>query len=284
MKKTSTMIIYVVLLAMPGPAGAQSGISVAVLSFENTSDNFSLDNLEKSVPEMLKTELSHSLYLQVLERSKLEGVFEELALAQTGMLDESTAKQIGELSGAEYIIQGQISRPSSGLRVDAHIVKVSTGRVVGEKVTGRDAGSLGEMMKVLANNIVYDLTGNGNYTQRLRITRYPTLYFAGLAAATGIATLTTHVGYKNEYDSYHAASSLAEFDRFYEKASDYRTARNILLGATAAFAVTTLILTAADRAPSNFIFASRERKGSTLVVQPAWIRGGFGVRATVVLK
>src|SRR5574341_798262 len=66
-----------------------STITLAVLDFKNNSGLFSHDVLEKSVPEMLKTELSGSgSGLFVVERQKLEALLQEQALGQTGALDE----------------------------------------------------------------------------------------------------------------------------------------------------------------------------------------------------
>ena len=251
-------LVLVTQLFMSFTLYAQSSITIAVLDFENKSNSFRLDNLENTVPEMLKTELSRSSYVEVLERSKLEGIFQELALGQVGILDEFTAKQVGELAGAEYIIQGQISSSSKSLRLDAHIIKVATGRVVGEKVTGSDISAMDEMISMLANNIVFNVTGYGQYIQQLRVKQYPTMYLLASTIASGVATIITHNSFKEEYNKYHETTSLSDFDYYYDRASNYRTARNILLYTTGALAITTAALAAVSQAPSNYIFAFGE--------------------------
>ncbi|MDZ7343138.1 MAG: CsgG/HfaB family protein, partial [candidate division KSB1 bacterium] len=72
-------------------------ITVAVLNFKNASGRFAFDDLEKSIPEMLKTELSQApLRLLVVERGKLEAILQEQALAQTGAIDEKAAQTVGQ--------------------------------------------------------------------------------------------------------------------------------------------------------------------------------------------
>jgi TolB-like protein len=268
------------LLSISGSLHAQSGITVAVFDFKNVSNSFSLDNLEQNVPEMLKTELSRSLYIQVLERSKLNGVLQELALGQTGLLDENAAMQVGELAGAEYIIQGQINRSGAGLRIDAHIVKVSSGRVVGEKVVGYSNESLDRMVDLLANNIIYDLTGNGNYINRMRLKSYPANYFLAATIVTGIAAAITHYKFKEEYRGYENATKLGEFDTFYDRAGNYRLSRNVLIGATGALAITTIALTAAGRSSSNFIVAYNNSETQIkLVINPCFSKDTIKIQA-----
>ena len=276
-----TFFSLLLTLTICGPLHAQNGITIAVFNFKNVSNSFSLDNLEQNVPEMLKTELSRSLYIQVLERTKLNGVLQELALGQTGLLDENAAKQVGELAGAEYIIQGQINRSDAGLRIDAHIVKVSSGRVVGEKVVGHSAQSLNRMVGLLANNIIYDLTSNGNYINRMRLKSYPTNYFLAATLVTGIAAAVTHYKFKEEYKGYENATKLREFNNFYDRAGNYRLSRNILIGTSGALAITTFALAAAGRSSSSFIVACNNSETQTkLVINPCFTKDIFKIQAS----
>lgn len=256
---------------------AQTAVTVAVLEFQNVSGTRDWNRLCAVVPEMLKTELSRSPYLQVLERSTLDGVMQELALAQSGLLNEEQALAVGQMAGARYVIQGAIGRSAGALRLDAHIVEVNSGRVLGEKVEGHGHEALPQMVSLLARNIVYDLTGNGQYQQQVRLRNYPASFALGVTAVCGLATLITHLNYRDAYHEYQQATRLADFDRTYDRANSYVKARNVLLGVTGVAGSVTLALIAANRAESNFVVAAAaESWTSRLALRPEW--DGAGVR------
>ncbi|MBC7186750.1 MAG: hypothetical protein H5U38_06915 [Calditrichaeota bacterium] len=256
---------------------AQTAVTVAVLEFQNVSGIKDWDRLCALVPEMLKTELSRSPYLQVLERSTLDGVMQELALAQSGLLNEEQALAVGQMAGARYVIQGAIGRSAGALRLDAHIVEVSSGRVLGEKVEGHGYQALPQMVGLLAQNIVYDLTGNGQYQQQVRLRTYPASFALGVTGVCGLATLITHLNYREAYHEYQQATRLADFDRTYDRANSYMKARNVLLGVTGVAGMVTLALIAANRTESNYVVAAAaEPRTNRLSLRPEW--DGAGVR------
>jgi len=91
----------------------QGQVTVAIADFKNQSDAFYLDSWEKSVPDFLKSELSVSPRITIVERRALESVLQEQALSMTGLVDSTTAQQVGGLIGAQYIISGTINKTGS---------------------------------------------------------------------------------------------------------------------------------------------------------------------------
>ena len=81
-------------------------ITLAVMDFKNTSEKFSLDRLERNVPEMLKTELSQSGRIIVVERRRLEAILNEQALGLSGVIDEEQAQKMGKMLGSRDITHG----------------------------------------------------------------------------------------------------------------------------------------------------------------------------------
>jgi TolB-like protein len=239
------------------PVTDSSAITVAVLDFKNNSGMFSLDALEKSIPEMLKTELSRAKSrLLVVERQKLEAILQEQALSQTGVIDEKTAQTVGQLAGAEYLLTGEISSlADSKLRIDCHILKVATGQVRGEKVIGHNREALDEMVRLLASNTLHNLTGEGQHRERLRLKNYPSTWFWLATALTSAAIGVTHFVSRDEYDQYQAATKLDEFDTHYDRASNFRKARNGLAIASGVLALTSISLWLKSRSEGNQIFA-----------------------------
>jgi len=231
-------------------------LTLAVMDFKNNSPEFRYDRLQRAIPEMLKTELSHFTEVQVVERSKIESILTEQALAQAGIIENQQAQEIGKLTGADYIITGEINTTASRLRIDAHLIKVTTGQVIGEKITGNDERTLEPMVKLLARNLIYNLTGKGERQQFTQIHRYYWDWGLATTAALAIATTVLHFKYQDNYDQYHDTNQLNQFDRYYHDANTYHKSRNIMLGVTGAAAWTTLILWKKDKDENNKIYAS----------------------------
>ena len=136
-------------------------ITLAVMDFKNNSSTMRYDRLQRAIPEMLKTELSHYQEISVVERKKIESILTEHALAQAGFIDGKQAQEIARLAGAEYLIIGEINTTNNQLRLDDHLIKVATGQILGEKVSGKNDEQIEAMIKLLANNLIFELTGSG---------------------------------------------------------------------------------------------------------------------------
>ncbi|MDZ7263732.1 MAG: CsgG/HfaB family protein [candidate division KSB1 bacterium] len=236
---------------------SSSKITLAVMDFKNNSSAFGYDRLLQIIPEMLKTELSRSAEIEVLERSKIESILAEQALVQAGVIENQAAQEIGKLAGAEYIIHGEITNPSYWLRIDVHVIRVATGQIVGEKVTGKDERNLEPMIRLLAQNLIFDLTGKGQHQSATQVHRYRWEWGLGTTAAMALATTVLHMQYRTNFDRYHQADRLNEFDRYYGRANNYYQARNVMLWATGTIAWTTVILWIKSRDENNQIYASR---------------------------
>jgi TolB-like protein len=242
-------------------------ITVAVLNFKNNSGRFVFDDLEKSIPEMLKTELSRApSRLLVVERSKLETILQEQALAQTGIIDEKTAQAVGKLAGAQYLLTGEISQVAdSKLRVDCHILKVETGQVRGEKVIGPDREALQEMVRLLASNILFNLTGEGEYRASRRLKSYPANWFFLATGLTAVAAGLTHWASQDAYHQYQSASDLNDIDSDYDRANKLHHARNVLAITSGVLAITSATLWLKNHSAGNQILAAGTPQNS----QPA---------------
>jgi len=146
---------------------AAAPVTVAVLYFDNNSlvDKTAYDGLSKGLCDMLITELSHMQGLRVVEREKLDRVMAEIALGQSGAVDEATAARVGNLLGAQVLVTGGYMKASgSQIRIDMRMVRVETGEVLkAEEVTG-SAAKLFQLITRLtfkiAENLDVTVTGD----------------------------------------------------------------------------------------------------------------------------
>lgn len=235
--------------------GAEEKISLAVLDFKNNSSIIRFDRLEKAVPEMLKTELSQYQGIVVVERSKIESILSEQALAQTGLIEDMTAQEVGRMVGAQYIITGEINKADNRLRIDAHLIKVTTGQILGEKINGKNEKTIEPMIRLLANNLIYDLTGQGAYRESQKIHNYHSGWGMAGTAVLAATTAVLHFQYRDNYDRYHDNATIGEFDTYYDRANTYHKARNIFLALSGGAALTSFILWQSDKSKSNKVYA-----------------------------
>ena len=62
-----------------------------------------------AITEMMTTELFNAGLFNLLEREKLHYVAEEIKLGQSGLVDESTAPELGKIKGAQYSMTGAVT-------------------------------------------------------------------------------------------------------------------------------------------------------------------------------
>jgi hypothetical protein len=95
------------------------------------------------IGDVLTTTLFKSGRFELVERDRLKEILKEQRLGQSGLVDESTAAQIGKLVGAEAVVFGVLSSATqqkfdkfsydlirTEVRIDARAVDTATGRLI----------------------------------------------------------------------------------------------------------------------------------------------------------
>lgn len=130
--------------------------TMAVLPFENNSvtDPDRYSPLSKGLSAMLITDLKNSsTSLQLIERDKIQALLKEIALGQSGSVDQSTAVRAGKILGAQSIVFGSFMVLGNQVRMDVRIIKVETSEVImAESIVG-DSGGLINLAMDLAGKI-----------------------------------------------------------------------------------------------------------------------------------
>jgi len=143
----SALAAAALLLALSAPARLVAApappATVAILYFDYEGKTPGLEVLRKGLAQMLITDLSSNPSFQIVERGRLEALLAEQKLGATGKLDPATAARVGRLLGARYMVMGGYFDLGDVLRVDARLVEVETGRIVG---TSGTSGKPGEVM------------------------------------------------------------------------------------------------------------------------------------------
>lgn len=134
--------------------------TLAIFPFENNSvtDSRRYDPLSKGLAAMLITDLSRQKSaLTLVERDKISALLEEIALGQSGVVDQATAMQAGRILGAQAIAFGSFMVLSDQVRIDLRIVNVETSELIlADSILGSSAAFI-ELEGRLAGKIAHSL-------------------------------------------------------------------------------------------------------------------------------
>jgi curli biogenesis system outer membrane secretion channel CsgG len=100
----------IVLLCLAVAAGAEAKPSLAVRTFENKTDEGSMQAPAQAVTDMMTTELYDSGIFSLMEREKLDYVAAEIRLGQSGLVDSATAPELGKIRAAQYTMTGAVTQ------------------------------------------------------------------------------------------------------------------------------------------------------------------------------
>lgn len=104
--------------------------SLAILPFEDYSNQPNLSWLRKGLPDMLVTDLALLPGVRVVSRHRLGEVLREQWLQHRGSFEEASSVRLGRLVGARYLLSGQYYVRGDDLVLDVHLLGVEHGAVV----------------------------------------------------------------------------------------------------------------------------------------------------------
>lgn len=130
---------------------------VAILYFDNSGGEASLDKLKKGLADMLITDLSNIQMLNIVERDKLEALLKEQKLNNTKEFDPSTASKVGKLLGAQIILIGGYFEMMGSLRIDARFIDVETGKILKSDGVDGETASFFKIQKQLSWKIIKNM-------------------------------------------------------------------------------------------------------------------------------
>jgi TolB-like protein len=133
-------------------------MGVAVLPFENKGASRDLGEI---ILDKMITVLVNQERFKIMERAQLNRILEEQSLGSSGIIDASTAAQIGRGIGVDAIIIGSVAATVSGtLSVDARVIDTeSAAIIVAEDIYSgsSDAQSVKNAVENLARKITEEL-------------------------------------------------------------------------------------------------------------------------------
>ena len=137
------------------PESHKTDIIIAILSFNNNSPDKSLDSAGVTLADLISAQMASVAGFKLVERQRIQEILSEMKLGQTGMIDPSTAIQIGKMLGANVMAFGSFSTLGKKVLLTMRLVKVETGEIVGgASERGEDLSNL----DILAENVAKKLS------------------------------------------------------------------------------------------------------------------------------
>ncbi len=124
--------------------------TVSVCYYQDLSPDKSLRAFQKGLAAMLITDMSKVKSLRVVERLRLQALFQEMKLGQTGIVDEKTAPRVGHLLGAENIVTGNLAIGS--IRATTSLISASAGTIAGSSTVEVEQENFYELPKLIIGN------------------------------------------------------------------------------------------------------------------------------------
>ncbi len=133
-------------------------MGVAVMPFDNKGASRDLGEI---ILDKMITVLVNQGRFKVMERAQLDKILQEQSLGSSGVIDATTAAQIGRGIGVDGIIIGSVAAAASGsISIDARVIDTeSAAIIVAEDIYSgsSDAQSVKNAIENLANKIVEEL-------------------------------------------------------------------------------------------------------------------------------
>ncbi len=112
------MLLLISSIGSARPADSPSITTLTIMNFTNRSPTGEWQWLSKGLADMLITDLSQAGELQVVERERMQKLFEEMALSTTGLIDEATATSFGKVAKVDKALFGSFCPYGTALLED----------------------------------------------------------------------------------------------------------------------------------------------------------------------
>jgi TolB-like protein len=133
-------------------------LSIAVLPFESKGIGGGLGQID--LLDKLVTGFVSINRFKVIERAQLEKILEEQKLGMTGIIDATTAAQIGKGIGVDGVVCGSITQGGNAVTIDARLIDTETAAIIVAKdaySSGTSLQNLSQMISDLAAKFKTDL-------------------------------------------------------------------------------------------------------------------------------
>lgn len=165
---TNILLFLTIILLAPLCASAEfSKTKIAVLDFQLQGENFDNKDMGTIVAEWFITAMVREGRFDVVERRMLEKILGEQKLAMTGVVDATSATQIGKLLGVKVIITGSVMKFKEVTEINARIIDVESASIIAaENLKSAASAKLQDMVIEMSEKIIKNFPLEGYVVNR----------------------------------------------------------------------------------------------------------------------
>jgi len=123
---------------------------IAVLPFEEKSEQAEKHGLGETAREALARELGRSAAFFLVDRESLNASLKEQELSMTGLVKEADMIKAGDVAGVQVFLRGTVSEAAGKFIINARLIDAATGRVAATSVAEIESDLLIEKQKQYA--------------------------------------------------------------------------------------------------------------------------------------
>lgn len=161
------VLLFLLIFFPVNSSHAATKLPIAVIPFENINKNKELDWISYGVAETITSGLMNVPGFYLVERMQLNKVLKEQALNLSGVIGESKAINVGELTGAKKIVTGSYQVFNSDIRLSSRFISTETSEI--EK-TAMATGKLDDIFSLqdqIAKGLVEQYLGSDNVPETI---------------------------------------------------------------------------------------------------------------------
>jgi TolB-like protein len=261
-----------VLTILLGAIGAVAEQRVAVLPFAGPDSTAESVSRGFRMAEHVATFMARSGIVKVVERSQVNKVMGEIALGQTGALDESKAARAGKMAGATHLVVGSYEQLGRNIKVQARIVNVESGTVAGSAL--EESTSESALLDAVSVQLLDALGVKASYNTTYRVKK--TLGFVSSGLGAGLAGLAawSHATYQQADEEYTSSYNLdaEEYQDLRDKAQFHYNARGYFGGGAVLMAGAAVYFFVSNK--GEWIFSEKETAFRVVPIMTPTAAGG----------
>jgi TM2 domain-containing membrane protein YozV/TolB-like protein len=104
-------------------------VTIAVVDFASSTGKAKVQQLGRAVAMLVQETVSKDSRFVLIEREKLDAVMKEIALGQSGIIDEDQAQKAGTMLGASLIVTGSVAEIGEFFLVSCRVINIGTGQI-----------------------------------------------------------------------------------------------------------------------------------------------------------
>ena len=184
-------------------AGSISEKSIAVLPFENLSEQKQNEYFADGVQDQILSDLSQIADLKVISRTSVMQYKSGIA---------RNLREIGQQLGVAHVLEGTVQRAANKIRVNAQLIDARTDAHLWAQTYDRDIADVFAIQSEIANGIAEQLQAKLSPNEKKAIKRPPTTDLAafGFYSAAKSLLLKANFSLTNESDRLQAVDLLNE--------------------------------------------------------------------------